>query len=113
MRTFLKSGNSDHDFMKEWPELWQAAYRSLEQSIVPNQLQAWIQLLEMDGTENVDNRVRVRMIAPNDFIAGWVRDHYRRAIEEAFSQVTGMASELVLIVREGEGDPSLSEEPPA
>ncbi|MCM2277995.1 MAG: chromosomal replication initiator protein DnaA [Oligoflexia bacterium] len=85
----------------QWPEMWKAAYRLLEQSIVPNQLQAWIQPLELLESELKDNVLKVRLAAPNDFSAQWVRDHYRRNIETAFAQIMGAPCELQLIVKEG------------
>lgn len=97
----MRSGLSDAPEISEWPEIWQAAYHMLEQSIVPNQLQAWIQPLEMVSTESGDTGLRIRLAAPNDFSANWVRDHYKKTIETAFSQITGSSCEIVLSVKEG------------
>jgi chromosomal replication initiator protein len=84
---------------QEWPELWQAAYRVLEQSVVPNQLQAWIEPLELVHTEKTDSGIRVNLAAPNSFSAQWVRDHFRKAVESAFTQITGSNCELVVTVK--------------
>src|SRR3954462_5391235 len=84
MRTPLNIDSS------QWPEIWQAAYRILEQSIAPNQLRAWIQPLEMVKSEQIEGGLRVHFAAANDFSAQWVRDHYRKAMETAFAQVTGV-----------------------
>ncbi|MDR3607504.1 MAG: chromosomal replication initiator protein DnaA [Oligoflexia bacterium] len=84
--------------MHEWPEIWQAAYRMLEQVVVSNQLEAWIQPLQLLGTESLEGKIKVRLGAPNDFSAQWVRDHHKTQIESAFSQVTGMPCELSLLV---------------
>jgi chromosomal replication initiator protein len=81
------------------PELWQAVYRLLEQSIVPNALQTWIQPLELTNVEQTDGGLRVHLAAPADFSAQWVRDHYRKAIETALAQVTGEQCELMLFAR--------------
>src|SRR6476620_12702724 len=67
----------------QWPELWQATCRLLEQTIVPNQLHAWIHPLDLAEIEEVENGLRVKMNSPNDFSAQWVRDHYQKAIEAA------------------------------
>lgn len=83
----------------QWPEVWKAAYRILEQSVVPNQLQAWIQPLEFVDTEMNQNRLRIRLAASNDFSAQWVRDHYQKGLENAFSQVMGTECEVSLLVR--------------
>jgi chromosomal replication initiator protein len=89
MRTSLRIDPS------QWPELWQAAYRILEQTVVQNQLRAWIQPLELVRTEESDSLLRIHFAAPNDFSAQWVRDHYRKAMEAAFTQVTGSACDVV------------------
>lgn len=94
MRTTLETD------IKEWPELWQAAYRLLEQSIVPQQLLTWIQPLELLATEASDGKIRVKIAAPNDFSAQWVRDHYRKEIETAFMQVTGASCEVAISVKD-------------
>ena len=86
----------------QWPELWQASCRLLEQSIVPNQLHAWIHPLELVETEVIENGLRLKMAAPNDFSAQWVRDHYQKTIEEAIAQVVGAPCELVLRVKEAD-----------
>jgi chromosomal replication initiator protein len=88
---------------QEWPELWQAAYRILEQTVVPGQLQAWIQPLELVNTERSEGGLKVHLAAANDFSANWVRDYYRKAIEDAFAQVTGSSCELILTVKEDAG----------
>ncbi|MCM2324174.1 MAG: chromosomal replication initiator protein DnaA [Oligoflexia bacterium] len=81
--------------------MWKAAYRLLEQSIVPNQMQAWIQPLELMDSQLKENVLKIRLAAPNDFSAQWVRDHYRRTIETAFAQIMGTPCELQLVVKEG------------
>lgn len=96
----MRSGLIDTPEKSQWPEIWQAAYRMLEQSIIQNQLQAWILPLEMISTENSAGGLKVRLAAPNEFSANWVRDNYKRSIESAFAQVTGASCELVLSVRE-------------
>lgn len=93
MRTSLQIDSS------QWPELWQAAYRILEQSVVPNQLRAWIQPLQLLATEPTTTGIRIQLCAPNDFSAQWVKDHYAKAIESAFSQVTGGSCELAFVAQ--------------
>ncbi len=100
MRTTLSPDSS------QWPEVWQSAYRILGHSIVENQLRAWIQPLNFVGTEAAEGGwVRVRFCAPNDFSARWVRDRYLRAMEEAFSTVTGSRCEIVLEARDPSPQP--------
>lgn len=84
----------------QWPELWQAACRLLEQAIVPNQLHAWIHPLTLEKIEENPSGIVVKMGAPNDFSAQWVKDHYQKAIESALAQVAGSSCELILQVKE-------------
>jgi chromosomal replication initiator protein len=100
--------NSIHFDTGQWPELWQAACRHLEQTVVPNQLHAWIHPLEFVEIEEVESGFRVRMGAPNDFSAQWVRDHYQKAIEAALAQVAGSSCELVLLVKENQKETKLN-----
>jgi chromosomal replication initiator protein len=97
---------------QSWPEIWQATYRILEQNVVSNQLQAWIQPLRFIETETSEAGLKVRMAAPNDFSAQWVRDQYRKSIEQALTQVTGLNCELLLTVQESIAQPSDHYEPP-
>jgi chromosomal replication initiator protein len=108
----MRSGLSEVSDISKWPEIWQAAYHMLEQSIVLNQLQAWIQPLEMISTESAESGLRIRLAAPNDFSAQWVRDHYKKSIETAFSQVTGSSCEVMLTVKEGSEDAPVAHHEP-
>ncbi len=92
--------NSIHFNTGQLPELWQAACRLLEQTVVPNQFHAWIYPLELLEIEQVQNGHKAVMAAPNDFSAQWVRDHYQKAIEGALAQVAGSPCELQLQVKE-------------
>ena len=89
---------------RQWPELWESACRLLEQTVVPNQLHAWIHPLELCEIEELPNGLRVKMSAPNDFSAQWVRDHYQKMIETALAQVSGYSCELKLQVTETRDD---------
>lgn len=75
-------------------DLWQAAIRILEQTLVPNQLRAWIlplefESLESKGSDQQGGQIALCLSAPNDFFASWVRDHYIRELEAALTQVIG------------------------
>lgn len=114
MRTMLKIDT------KEWPEMWQAAYRILEQSIVPTQLQAWIQPLEFVDSQAGEKGLKIRLGAANDFSAQWVRDRYLGLLEAAFSQVMGTPCEVQIIVSENhrtiedaQNEPMVEERSPA
>jgi chromosomal replication initiator protein len=84
----------------QWPELWEATCRLLEQTIVPSQLSAWVHPMEFIEFERTPQSIKIRMESPNDFSAQWVRDHYQKAIEGALTQVIGNACELILTVKE-------------
>jgi len=91
MRTTLEVDSS------QWPALWQAVYRVLEQAIVPTQLRAWIQPLQFLKTENTaSGKITVYFEAPNDFSVHWIRDYYKKNIESAFTQVTGKQCEIII-----------------
>jgi chromosomal replication initiator protein len=106
MRTSLNIDSS------QWPELWQAAYRLLEQAIVSNQLRAWIQPLEFLRSESTESGIRVYFEAPNDFSVDWIRDHYLKAMESSISQVTGLSCEVLFTIKEGRGAEPAAYEPP-
>ena len=72
----------------------------MEQTVVPNQLHAWIHPLEFAELQKFDQGLKVKMAAPNDFSAQWVRDHYQKSIEAALAQVSGVSCELELVVKE-------------
>ena len=66
----------------QWPELWKAAYRMLEEENLHEQLRVWIEPLEFLGTEPADNgNLKIRFFAPNDWTANWVNNNYRKAME--------------------------------
>ncbi|MGE0615723.1 MAG: chromosomal replication initiator protein DnaA [Bacteriovoracia bacterium] len=90
MRTSLEQDSS------KWPEVWQAAYRIMEQNAVESQLKAWIQPLEFQKTEENLTEIVFHLSAANDFTVGWVRDNYRNLIESALVQVTGKPCRLEL-----------------
>lgn len=76
------------------PHVWQAVFRVLEQSIVPQALQTWILPLEFSQIEETPAGLSAKLVAPAEFSAQWVRDHYLKLIEGAFTQVTGAACEV-------------------
>jgi len=88
---------------RQWPELWQAAYKQLEQEVVPSKLQTWIQPLELVNTEPSGvpgGGLKINLAAPNEFSAQWIRDNYKKILESAFSQVTGASCEVQISVKE-------------
>ncbi|HCM40726.1 MAG: hypothetical protein A2Z97_05955 [Bdellovibrionales bacterium GWB1_52_6] len=90
--------------VNKWPDLWQAAYRVIEQEVVPTKLQAWIQPLEMAGVEESASGMRVQLVAANKFTADWVRDNYRQVLESAFTRATGAKCEVAISFKEAGQD---------
>jgi chromosomal replication initiator protein len=105
MRTSLTIDSS------QWPELWQAAYRILEQSIPASLCTAWVRPLKLLRTEPTERGLRVVFEAPNTFSAGWCRDQYLKTFEAAFSQITGESCEMVFLISENP-DSAAPYEPP-
>ncbi len=84
-------------------ELWQATYRILEQSIVPQMMTVWIQPLEFVRSEQSDpQNIRIYLSAQNEFSVKWVRDHYQKSIESAVGQITGARCEVMFSIKESE-----------
>jgi chromosomal replication initiator protein len=81
----------------EWPEAWLTAYRILETTLVANQLRAWVLPLRILHTERTAKNLIVHFQAPNDFSAGWVRDHLQGQIEAAFAQVSGSPCTAIFV----------------
>ena len=80
----------------KWPELWQAAYRILEQTVLPNQLKVWIQPLEFLDASQGDHGMTIQLQAANDFSAQWVKDRCLPQLIAAFTQVTGQNCEVLV-----------------
>ncbi len=92
--------SSIHFDSGQWPELWQASCRLFEQTVVPNQLQAWILPLEFVDAIATEETIKINLAAPNDFSAQWVREHYYKIIISGLSQIIGHPCELTLTVKE-------------
>ena len=94
------SNNPENRWGSQWKEIWSAVCKILEDYIVSNQLHAWIFPLELGEVEELDYRLRIRLVAPNDFSKNWVLDQHKKVIESALGQVTGQACDLEVIVNE-------------
>ena len=73
----------------QWPEVWKAAYKIIEQTLIPQQVQAWIDPLQFQGIEKQGAHYKVRLQVRTDFQAKWAREHHGKTLEDAFSQVMG------------------------
>ncbi len=73
---------------------WNQILNSLEKSLNPGLYTVWIKPLsgEVDGN-------KLRLTAPNEFVANWVRDRLLRAVREAARQVLDREPEIEIIVR--------------
>ncbi len=103
MKESIQTNNGQID-KGQWPELWEATCRLLEQTVVSSQLTAWINPLEFMEVESSDNVLKIKMNAPNDFTAQWVRDHYQRHINAALTQVIGTPCEFQIQVNSQSGE---------
>ncbi len=83
----------------QWPEVWRAAYRLLEQSEVGSLLRAWVSPLELEALEKRSERTFVRFLAPNPFHAVWIKDHFEEKMRRALEQVTGGPCDLDIVAR--------------
>ncbi len=84
----------------QWKEIWPAVCKILEDYVVSNQLHAWIFPLELGEVEELENRLKIRLVAPNDFSKNWVLDQHKKVIESALAQITGHPTELEVTVSE-------------
>jgi len=97
----MKSTTHDQN-NSNWPELWQATIRDLEQTIVQNQLRAWIYPLSFISAEYQTTHWQVSFATPNDFSMSWIKDHYQSSIEEALTKVAGITCKINLSLKDGE-----------
>lgn len=97
---------------QEWPEIWQAAYQILRESMLGNQLITWIDPLQFVKSETTQGGWKFQLSALNDFSANWVRDHYKNQIETALTQVVGSSCEVSFSTREENGGvPAVADTP--
>jgi chromosomal replication initiator protein len=75
----------------QWPEVWEAVGRILEQTIVSTQLRAWIQPLELVTAQQIndDSELHIELGAQSEFGTQWIIDHHIQTLESAFSNVLG------------------------
>lgn len=108
----------------QWGDVWRSVYQTLGQTIVSNQLTAWIQPLRLVAVDPIGDaqggadglaggipreRFRARLIAPNGFSAQWVSTHLREPLEAAFRRVLGADVELQIDVQGETAEPNLTE----
>lgn len=70
-------------------EVWQAVSRLLEEVVPSHLYHAWIEPLRVVEINQDGLKIQVEVVAPNDFTAQWVRDHYQKQIHTAFQQILG------------------------
>ncbi len=83
---------------------WSQALLLLEKMLNPGVFQVWIKPLRAELAENC-----VHLLAPNEFVAAWVRDKLADRIREALAQVLGQTPGLVIEARPGEGGPAVAD----
>ena len=102
----------EHLDLHQWPDLWHAANRLIENEVVGNQFHMWIHPLSWLRTEQKGQGLLVVLSAPNDFSAQWVRDHYLKNLEGALTQVCGLSCEVSFEVDVSAAKPNENKFPP-
>ena len=90
--------------------LWNRCVRDLEAELPENQFNTWIRPLQA-----VEDRGRIKLLAPNRFVVDWLRQHYVERIEEILSSTDEDVS-LILEVGSRVAEPApaaVSPAPPA
>ena len=74
--------------------VWKQINNSLEKSLNPGAYTVWIKPLEgrVDGG-------RLTLVAPNEFVANWVRDRLLQVIREAASEIMGAEPKITITAR--------------
>jgi chromosomal replication initiator protein len=75
---------------------WQQTLDILRKSLNPGLFQVWIKPLEAEFQGKT-----LRIYAPNEFVASWVRDRLSESIAEAACQAVGKLPEVEVAVRNG------------
>lgn len=92
----------------QWPEVWKAAYKIIEQNLIPQQVQAWIDPLQFHSIEKLNGSYKVRLQVRTDFQAKWAREHHGKTLEDAFSQVMGGPCAVEISADEAQSAPTSS-----
>ena len=74
-------------------DLWNQCIRKLEHQIPPQDFNTWIRPLQA-----VENGGELHLLAPNQFVLDWVRDHFIDHIEQALPRNGNGAPRLILEV---------------
>lgn len=74
--------------------MWRQTLEILQKSLNPGLFQVWIKPLEAECGEG-----RLKLLAPNEFVASWVRDRLKESVAEAAAQVMGKRPSIEVSVK--------------
>lgn len=80
---------------------WQKTLDILQKSVNPGLFKVWIKPLEAECAEG-----RVKLLAPNEFVASWVRDRLRDSIAEAATHAMGVRPKIEVCVKSRDNEAS-------
>lgn len=79
---------------------WESCLKRFEQELPAQQFNTWIKPLRLEG-EEAPSTDGLRLIAPNTFIAKWIRDRYLSRIEEYSQEFFQTEISIALIIQSG------------
>jgi chromosomal replication initiator protein len=68
-------------------DLWSKCVGRLEGELSPQQFNTWIRPLQIIEADN-----SIRLLAPNQFVLNWVKNHYLTSIREFLSDIAGSSA---------------------
>ncbi len=85
---------------------WNKILKFLEKGLNPGLYKVWIKPLKAEISNNT-----IKLYAPNDFVAAWVRDRLMDNIKEAGAQVLGVDPKVEIGVKKAAEKPVLKAKP--
>ncbi|HAS88920.1 MAG TPA: chromosomal replication initiator protein DnaA [Desulfovibrio sp.] len=86
---------------------WNKILKFLEKGLNPGLYKVWIKPLKAEVSSNT-----IKLYAPNDFVAAWVRDRLMENIKEAGEQVLGTSPKVEIGVRKSVVKPAVKVDRP-
>lgn len=98
----------------EWPELWQATLRLMEETLPAelDRLGRWVRPLKIHSVIPQDSSIQISLEAANDFMVKIVQDAFLADLSRSFTQITGMQTQILFLVSEQELQTTPRFEPP-
>ncbi|MCM0753673.1 DnaA/Hda family protein [Desulfovibrio aminophilus] len=86
-------------------DAWNHIYAALEKNLSSRMFTVWIKPLDGEVSDGV-----LRLLAPNDFVAAWVRDRLLDAVSDCAAQILGSRPEIRVEVRRAPAQPAAKPE---